>query len=251
MILPIDLHSRYLIQAQWTWQLRTHLYRQLKFDNQANILEVGCGSGVITDELSKHFSGMVSGIDIDEKSIRFAHSYSKASYFSVADGCRLPFRANSFELTMCHYFLLWVSNPVLALLEMKRVTRPAGSIIALAEPDYGGRIDYPPDFEHIAELQEKSLSYQGADSRMGRQLAALFHKIGLENIETGILGGHWKKPLSPDEFESEWLMLKSDLAGYMSNAELEIVKEHDKKAWLNGERILYIPTFYAIGKKPR
>ncbi len=37
--------------------------------------------------------------------------------------------------------------------EMVRVTRPHGFVLALAEPDYGGRIDYPSELSTIGNWQ--------------------------------------------------------------------------------------------------
>ena len=39
---------------------------------------------------------------------------------------RCPFTNASFDLTFCHYLLLWLKDPLSAIKEMKRVTRPGG-----------------------------------------------------------------------------------------------------------------------------
>ncbi len=40
---------------------------------------------------------------------------------------------------------------------MHRVTSNNGYVVAFAEPDYGGRIDYPPEFIKIRDFQIKGL----------------------------------------------------------------------------------------------
>jgi SAM-dependent methyltransferase len=67
--------------------------------------------------------------------------WQRAQCNSQADRHTLPFQP-VFDVTFCHFLLLWVSNPEKVVAEMGRVTRPGGSV-RLAEPDYGGRIDYP------------------------------------------------------------------------------------------------------------
>ena len=54
---------------------------------------------------------------------------------TCADGFHLPFRDQRFLITLCHYFLMWVSDPAAVLEEMKRVTRTGGHLVVLAEPE--------------------------------------------------------------------------------------------------------------------
>jgi len=133
---------------------------------------------------------------------------------------------------------------------MRRVCIQGGSVIALAEPDYGGRIDYPQELVQLAGWQEASLRRQRADPRIGRQLGELFSSAGLQDIEVGVLGGQWKDPPPPDEWKSEWSVIRSDLEGYVDEAEIQRLQEVDYKAWTGHRRILFVPTFYAWGKAP-
>ena len=48
----VDWHARFLVQASWTGQLRQYLYQQIGINKQFRILEVGCGTGVITSEMA-------------------------------------------------------------------------------------------------------------------------------------------------------------------------------------------------------
>ena len=160
----------------------------------------------------------------------------------------MPYAANSFDILVCHYFLLWVNDPALVLSEMVRVADHGAVIIALAEPDYGGRIDYPEALSTLGDWQQASLLSQGADAHMGRKLRALFSRAGLERIETGVLGGQWKGPPSAKERDSEWLMLENDLGGFIQEETIEALRESEQAAWEAGERVLYVPTFYAVGR---
>jgi hypothetical protein len=120
-------------------------------------------------------------------------------------------------------------------------------VIALAEPDYGGRIDYPEELVELGRRQEAALRNQGADPRMGRTLAEVFHRTGLQDIEAGVLGGQWKGKPSRQEWELEWDVLQSDL-GMGQN--LDRLRFLDWDARERGERILFVPTFYALGRVP-
>jgi SAM-dependent methyltransferase len=169
--------------------------------------------------------------------------------FVQGDAHSLPFPSKSFDIALCHFLLLWVENPFRVLAEMCRLVHPGGTVLAMAEPDYGARVDYPDPLVRLGEYQRQSLRLQGADPFIGRKLAGYFHQAGLVEIECGILGGQWNAPLAREEWESEWKVMESDLqhlAG--TDADLEALKNLDWNAWLRGERILYVPTFYAWGR---
>ena len=162
----------------------------------------------------------------------------------------MPFPSGVFDAVVCHFFLLWVPDPAAAMREMVRVARPGGTVIAFAEPDYGGRIDYPPPLDTLGTRQAEALRSQGADPRMGRKLSGLFHAAGLQQVETGLLGGEWRGAPSPEQRESEWAVLADDLTGQIPPQELRELREFDDRAWQSGKRVLFVPTFFALGRKP-
>jgi hypothetical protein len=89
---------------------------------------------------------------------------------------------------------------------------------------------------------------------MGRKLAGIFARAGLIQIETGVLGGLWVIPPAKEALASEWSVIQSDLLNLAAPPQdwqyLEILKQKDASAWQTGIRVLYVPTFYAIGTVP-
>jgi ubiquinone/menaquinone biosynthesis C-methylase UbiE len=245
-----DLHNRFLLQARWSAENRHRLFQMMHLDRASNILEVGCGTGAITHELSTIGSITTYGIDIDPDMVHFAHSIDVDTRYIVGDGFHIPFPSNAFNATICHFLLMWVSDPVAILKEMRRVTRPGGAILALAEPDYGGRIDYPKALESLGQRQADALEAQGADPQAGRKLMDYFIRSGIDDLHVGVLGGEWHG--IPDEvtLASEWNMLSKDLCGIVSQETLSSFQEMNWNAWREGHRILYVPTFYAAGRTP-
>ena len=166
----------------------------------------------------------------------------------------MPLEANIFDCCLCHFLLLWVEDPLGIILEMKRVTQPGGSILAIAEPDYGGRIDHPSMFSILCVWQTSALRHQGADPHMGRQLSGIFHHAGLKEIEVGVIGAQWVGQPSKQDLSSEWEIIQSDLESLNSSSEVmkssEELRELEFNALESGERILYVPTFYAFGRVP-
>ncbi len=147
---------------------------------------------------------------------------------------------------------MWVSNPAAVLSEMKRVVRPGGWVVAFAEPDYGGRIDEPEELEKISAIQELSLKQQGAETRMGRKLSGLFYQNGFIDIACGVIGAQWNQSsmCSSEEFDQEWQVMKSDLNHSNCVQDFEEFRLMDLAARQSGTRILFVPTFYAMGRAP-
>jgi SAM-dependent methyltransferase len=161
---------------------------------------------------------------------------------------RLPYADESFDIVFCHFLLLWVSDPLGALYEMRRVTRPGGSLLALAEPDYSARLDKPKELAVLGALQAESLQKQGADVTLGRRLADLFDQAGIELVETGAIKRPKGEAFTPADWEIEWEVLEHDLAGFASREEIRRLKYLDAQARARGKRVLHVPTYFAWGR---
>ena len=132
--------------------------------------------------------------------------------------------------------------------EFKRVCKNGAKIVIFAEPDYGGRIDSPRELVNLGIAQTNSLKLQGADPSIGRNLPRLAHNAGLKILEFGVLGSQSSPVIDHDFLESEWEMLSHDLSGQLDKATLKEYQILDEKAWDNGTRVLFIPTFYLFAE---
>jgi len=241
----MDWHARYLQQAAWTRDLRTYLFDKVGLNIARRVLEVGCGTGAILRELATPAS--LHGLDLDPVALTQALVHAPAVTFTCADGLGLPYSNYSFDIVYCHYYLLWVKHPLQALLEMKRVTKPGGHILALAEPNYFARVDQPEALSLLGEWQRDALQRQGADVGLGAKLAEMFFTAGIKLRETGTIQGGVYEP-SAYEREMEWAVMQADLAESVSGAEIQKMKTLDDEAWLNGKRVLHVPTYFAWGQ---
>lgn len=243
-------HQRYVFQAVWTQHVRQYILNKINPPPGARFLEVGSGTSAILEALSKQGNFSLTGIDIDYPSLFFASTRNLPFHLAQADGHHLPFAENTFEVSLCHFFLMWLANPLILLREMYRVAKPGGWVIALAEPDHQARIDFPPPLEELGTYQTQALQDQGVDVCLGRKLRSLFHQSGLQNVEVGIMSAQWDVDVNQLELETEWIMLRSDLQDRLSDSELNYFQHIDQQARQGGKRILYVPTFYGIGKAP-
>jgi SAM-dependent methyltransferase len=239
--------SRYKQQASWTRQTRNFIIQQLSLPKKADILEIGCGSYAVLNEFVKKDHN-VFGIDIDHQILAFSKSRYPEIKVSTADGYTLPFTQDKFDLCYCHYFLLWMNDPVSILIEMMRVTKKTGWICCFAEPDYSSRIDAPPPLEKLGLIQNSSLEKQGVNLSTGRNIPFWLIEVNLKNIHWGIIGAH-QPPIKSDHDNFEWEIINKDLSEIISENYLDQYKQIDQEAKNLGSRILFIPTFYAYAQK--
>ena len=117
-----------------------------------------------------------------------------------------------------------------ALIEMKRVTKSNGYVLALAEPDYTARTDQPDELVVLGKWQNESLQRQGADISIGARLADLFSRAGINIIETGAIQSREKDALSLEEWHNEWAVIEFDLAESVTKKEIARLKKLDEES---------------------
>ena len=240
-------HQRFLIQSKWTAYVQTYLLQSIADRQDKRAIEIGSGTGAILQRLAGQFASLY-GLDLDLEFLTFAQQ-TLSNPLICANGLNIPFASSSFDIVCCHFLLLWVSTPEKLLAEAYRILSKNGTVMLLAEPDYGARIDYPPPLEKLGVLQTSSLRYQGADPSIGRQLVDLVSQAGFSDIQAGIMGNQWQTGVDQTQWTSEWEMFEHDLAQFISPSELNELKQIDYQAYQQNKRVLYIPTFYALARK--
>ena len=238
----MNWHSRYTQQAKWTRDLRVYIFDKIRLNDSLQVLEVGCGTGAILSEFPNQ--SQLHGLDIDHVALSQCKVHVKSASLICGNALQLPYSSNSFDVVYCHFLLLWVGDPAQTLLEMKRVSRKY--IIAFAEPDYANRIDKPDELIPLGKWQADSLRRQGANPNFGARLAESFFQAGIEIVETGTIQSVGNEA-SLEDWEMEWAVIESDLAGSVSSADIQKMKVLDKAARERSERVLHVPTYFAWG----
>lgn len=241
-------HTWFTQQASWTQPTRHWLYRKARLTQASDVLEVGCGTGLIAEEIDRTTPARVVGLDINPAMLAFTIRQESRVTYVQGDAHALPLPNESFDAVVCHYLLLWLTDPVQGVREMARVIKPNGRVLACAEPDYGGRIDHPPELVALGQRQTEALRDQGADPEIGRRLGEIFAAAGFQTT-VGTMAGQWTIPSTDSGFDAEWAMRERDLDDLLAPEELRRLRAIDHQALEEGRRMLFVPTFYALGHK--
>ena len=151
------------------------------------LLDVGAGAGTITVDLAGIVADVTAteigsdGLDLT-RSAAAARGASNID-FRVADVHALPFGDGTFDVTHAHQVLQHVADPVQALREMARVTRPGG-IVAVRDSDYSGFTWWPrvPRLDTWLDLYRSAATANGGEPDAGRRLLAWAHAAGLGDV---------------------------------------------------------------------
>ncbi|MEN6345423.1 MAG: methyltransferase domain-containing protein [Armatimonadia bacterium] len=162
--------------ASWLAAPRSRLLRRAQIGLRQRVLEIGCGHGVVSEELARRVPGELVCLDRRLEAVQTPPSPSTGRV--AADACDLPFRDACFDLVVCQNILLWVGDLTRAVGEIARVLEPGGALVAL-EPDYGGMMEYPPSVA-LREVWIEGLQAAGADALVGRKLPAACEEAGLK-----------------------------------------------------------------------
>jgi SAM-dependent methyltransferase len=156
------------------------------------LLDVGCGPGTVTIDLARLVSpGPVIGVDAVIDVVRQAEQRRTGSSvtnvsFAAGDTYALPFADGTFDVAHAHQVLQHLSEPVAALLELRRVLRARG-ILAVRDSDYGGFVWAPgePRLDRWLELYHQLTARNRAEADAGRYLLGWVRAAGFRDITSG------------------------------------------------------------------
>ena len=119
---------------QYHFEKLHHLLQLVDFDGYSGrkVLEVGCGAGVDLARFAKG-GALVSGVDLAASAIDLARAnfdqQGLRGEFQVADGERLPFPDDWFDLVYAHGVVQYTADPTRLVDECRRVLKPGGDAI--------------------------------------------------------------------------------------------------------------------------
>lgn len=199
-----DLKKIIVEQRKFMWLPETieRIAACLKMTRGFSIADIGCGLGYLGWTFRDHFGsgGTYTGLDCSEKLLREAKSMSsgwsregRASFLS-GSAYDVPLSDGSFDVTMCQTLLMHLEDPMNALKEMVRITKPGGAVMCM-EPDnlfFGIPFSSMPEqsMEELLYFYRARLIWARGQKKLGKGDCSIGSKVpkmmadsGLEGIE--------------------------------------------------------------------
>jgi SAM-dependent methyltransferase len=243
-------HEIYLEQANWFKHLRTRYFRMASLQAARRVLEVGSGTSVVTAHVLETCSGLVVSVDRDRSALATGQPAGPGRGSRLlADGLRLPFGSGSFDAVVCQMVFMWVREPLRLADEAYRVLAPGGTMIACAEPDYGGALEHPESCS-IMGLIAGHLYKEGADPMVGRKLPGLFPQERWDIVDLQVHPmGSWNRSSGEEAARTLIARVERELGGRVQEKVLMRWADSVRREMRRGGCFLFVPHFALLARK--
>jgi len=173
--------------GRWSRQLAPLLVRFAGIRDGESVLDVGSGTGALTAAVAAAApSSRIIGIDPAAPYVALAQSQHGSALisFEIGDGQQMRFASATFDRTLSLFVFNFIPDARKALGEMRRVTKPKGTVAA-AVWDYGEGMGMLRVFwDEAVALQPSSAAKDERNMPFCRpgELASLWREQGLENV---------------------------------------------------------------------
>jgi len=173
--------------GRWTRALGQKMVEFARFP-AGRLLDVGCGTGSLAAAMASR--GETVGVDVALPYVTFAQAWAGAAgpRFVAGEASRLPFADGAFSGAAAQLVLNFVGQPVVAVQEMRRVTRKGGIIAASVWDFRGGLVYQRMLWDTAAGIDPNAAAVRdrlfSAPLALPGGLAALFAQAGIDHAET-------------------------------------------------------------------
>lgn len=182
-------HESVLRSHRWRTAGNSAAYLLPHLTSGMSLLDVGCGPGTLTLDLAARVApGPVTALEHTEDALALARAEATARgvegvSFHVGDVHALDLPDDSFDVVHAHQVLQHVAEPVQALREMRRVTRPGG-VVAARDGDYASFAWYPrfSELDAWMALYQRCARANGGEPDAGRRLLSWAQQAGFTAI---------------------------------------------------------------------
>jgi len=176
--------------GRWSRLVATEFIRWLGLPSGKEWLDVGCGTGALSNTILERSSpSRVQGIDPSESHVQYAREKTNDPRAAFVVGMleKAGFPADSFDSVVSGLVVNFIPDPAAAVAEMKRITRPGGTIAAYVW-DYAGKMEFMRYFWNAVVALDPAASDLDEGKRFPLcspdPLHNLFASAGLHDIRT-------------------------------------------------------------------
>ena len=184
---PPDAYERYM--GVWSRPLAREFVDAVGIAPGQRALDVGCGTGALTTELARKVGAAnVAAVDPSEPFAAGCAAATPGADVRVGDAETLPFADGSFDAALCQLVVNFMADARGGVGEMRRVTRPGGTVAACTW-DYRDGMTMLRVFWDAAVAVDPSAPHEGRTmSFCSRdELDQLWRDVGLADVQTGEL----------------------------------------------------------------
>ena len=204
-------HPSVLRSHTWRTAANSAAYLLGSLQPGQDLLDVGCGPGTITLDLAELVApGRVVGVDAAPEVLAQADELRRSravpnAEFRAGDVYALDLPDASFDVVHAHQVLQHLSRPVAALVEMRRVLRPGGTL-AVRDGDYGAFVWAPaaPELTRWRELYHRVTARNGGEADAGRYLLGWVRRAGFVDAVAGSSTWTFADPESRAWWAGSW-----------------------------------------------
>ena len=153
-----------------------------------DLLDVGCGPASITADLAERVApGRVVALDAASDALQAARAtlsergLSEQVELTCGDVMALPFEDASFDVLHAHQVLQHLADPVGALAEMRRLTRPGG-MVAVRDAVYSAWFPEPAGLEQWRSVYMATARANGGEPDAGSRLLSWARAAGFTDV---------------------------------------------------------------------
>ncbi len=246
-------------QVELFWQAELEVYKQRGLMDAKCILECGSGPGFLMMKLLDVLPGCHgTALEIDPVLIReMRKNFAVAGKYrcEILQGSitEVALKDNSFDVVVARLVLEHLPDPCRALKEILRVLKPGGRVFIL-DNDFAFHLRTYPDIPELDLLYDaycRSMTDDGGNPMIGRQLPGLLKKAGFADIDLKILGSNSKLIGDEAVIGSESIGISSKLVkdGYLSADILDRIAVLWRELFNHPEHVFFRQIFMCVGEK--
>lgn len=174
--------------GRYSIPLATHFAAFAGLADGQRALDVGCGPGALTAQLVRLLGpAAVAAVDPSESFIEAARARHPGVRVDLASAEQLPFADHVFDAVLAQLVVHFMADPVAGLTEMRRVTRPGGTVAACVWDFAGGQGPLGVFWSAARTLDPGAETEEDLAGAREGHLEELFEVAGLREIEATLL----------------------------------------------------------------